>query len=128
MSHITVVEVKVTNLAALEKATKKLCGTMVKNTNTFKWWGASIPGECDHKLQFKNCAYEIGVKKNKDNEYDLKFDSYHSGGLSQLLGNNLEKLMQSYSIENVKMLAAQNNYMVMEKQTENGVRLILTGE
>lgn len=126
MSHIVKIEgIEITDLKILEKAVKRFNGKLVKNVDTFKWYSQSQKGECDHRLEFDNCNYDVGIKENKNRTYELLFDSWYSGGLTEVLGKDLDNLKQAYSVESVKHLATMNNYTVMEKQTKEGIKLTL---
>lgn len=127
MSHKVKIEgIEITNLNILERAASRIGGKLIKNVDTFKWYSQSVSGECDHKLSFTDASYEVGIKQNQ-HKYDLIWDNWYSGGLTKVVGNNAEKLMQAYSIESVKYAAMLNNYAVSEQNTDNGIRLTLVG-
>lgn len=120
MSHISKIDVKISDLNCLDKAAQRFGGKLVKNVDTFKWWGRSVQGECNHRLEFDKAQYDVGVKEKAKNDYELICDMYYSGGLTNLLGNELDKLKQAYSVETTKQAAMLEGYIVQEKQMENG--------
>ena len=120
MSHISKINVKISDLNCLDKAAKRFKGQLVRDVDTFKWFSRSRPGECNHRLEFENAQYDIGIKEKTKNDYELLCDTYSSGGLTQLLGQDLNKLKQAYSLEVTKQAAMLDGFMVQEKQMSNG--------
>jgi len=120
MSHISRIQLDVNNLNCLEKAVKKLGGTFHKNKTEFSYY-AGRKGKCLHAASFPNCSFDLGIIKGENNDYVLQWDSYSSGGLSKVLGENANKLKQTYAVEVAKNVAKMQGYIFTEKTKENGV-------
>jgi len=120
MSHISKINLEVNNLPCLEKAVKKLGGTFHKNKTEFSYY-AGRKGKCLHAASFPNCSFDLGIIKGENNDYVLQWDSYSSGGLSKVLGENANKLKQTYAVEVAKNVAKMQGYIFTEKTKENGV-------
>ena len=120
MSHMSKINLEVNNLPCLEKAVKKLGGTFHKNKTEFSYY-AGRKGKCLHAASFPNCSFDLGIIKGENNDYVLQWDSYSSGGLSKVLGENANKLKQTYAVEVAKNVAKMQGYIFTEKTKENGV-------
>ena len=127
MSHISKIDVKITNLNCLKKTIKHFGGTFHENKTEFNYY-AGRKGKCTHAASFPNCSYELGIVKSKDNKsFGLEWDSYSSGGLSRLLGMQAEKLKQKYAYFLTKETAMQQGFTTTEKILEDGsIKLTLS--
>ncbi len=116
MSHISKIEVQITDIQALKKACQRLGFSFLENKNTFVWYsGTSV---CDHAIQVPGAKYEIGLKGT-----ELLFDDYSSGGLN----NNIPgKIKQAYAVERVKHEANTRKMRIVEKPTQSGIQLTLS--
>jgi Protein of unknown function (DUF1257) len=129
--------VSIRDLTALETAVKELGGIFVSNQKTYRWYGrymgdTKLPdgikesdlGKCTHAIRVDGAGYDIGVVLQPDNSYRLLWDYWGPGsGLVQQFGNNgnnLNKLMQSYSRHATKNAAKKAGYFCREKVLPNG--------
>jgi len=132
MSHITKIEIEVTDLAALKAACKRLNLQFIENQLTYQWYGERIGndplpegigledlGKCDHAIKVPGASYEIGILK-QNNRYRLLWDSWKSGGLEQVIGRDAGLLKQAYGIEKTKSEARRKGYSLYETRQENG--------
>ena len=113
MSHVSKIEVEITNLETLKKACKNLGLEFKDNQKTYAWYGKHIGdyplpegftvddvGKCDHAISVPNAEYELGVVKNKNKAgYSLLWDFWRGGSLEERLGRNAWKLVQEYTIQ-----------------------------
>ena len=70
-------------------------------------------------------VYEIGVVKALD-KYDLFWDRFSSGGLTQKIGENAGLIKQAYTIERVRAEARKRNMRLVETRHNEGIRLTLS--
>ena len=142
MSHITAIETKVKDLASLKAACARLGFEFVEGKTAYEWYGryvgdSQVPdgmtiedyGKCDHAIRCPGAKYEVGVVK-VGREYQLRFDSYHVGGLMEHLGNEKAgRLVQAYAIEKAKREATRLGRRIVGEQTleDGSIRLQLQG-
>ncbi|MEW6443184.1 MAG: DUF1257 domain-containing protein [bacterium] len=141
MSHVAIIEIEITDLAALTAACKRLGFSFQENQKTYEWYGRwegdyPLPegfsqedlGKCDHAIRVPGAGYEVGVvKARKKSGYQLLWDFWSQGGLSEELGPKAEKLVQAYGVEKAKREARKQGFSVYETTREDGtVRLTLT--
>ncbi|MFY9268999.1 MAG: hypothetical protein WAO55_04535 [Candidatus Manganitrophaceae bacterium] len=132
MSHITKIDIEVTDLAALKAACLRLGFTFVEGQKTYRWYGrlvedAQVPdglsiddlGRCDHAIGVPGAEYEIGVRAERG-VFRLLWDSYERGGLEQNVGKGAGLLKQAYGIEKAKIEARRKGYSVYESQKADG--------
>lgn len=132
MSHITKIDIEVTDLAALKAACRRLGFTFVEGKKTYEWYGrivgdALLPeglsvddlGRCDHAIGVPGAEYEIGVRAEKCG-FRLLWDSYERGGLEQRVGKGAGLLKQAYGIEKAKLEARRKGYSVYESRKADG--------
>lgn len=119
MSHISTIELEVTDLGILNQALSRMGLTFVRNKTDFTWYGKKAA--CDHAIKVPGASYEIGVIKNK-NGYELCCD-YFDRNLVKAVGNDAGLLKQAYAVEKTKTEARKKGYRVMERRTETGIRL-----
>jgi hypothetical protein len=132
MSHITKIDIEVTDLTALKSACRRLGFTFAEGQKTYRWYGrivgdARLPeglsiedlGRCDHVIGVPGAEYEIGVKAEKGG-YRLLWDSYERGGLEQKVGKGAGLLKQAYGIEKAKIEARRKGYSVYESRKADG--------
>ncbi len=120
MSHISKIELEVTDLSTLKQACNRLGLMMIQDQRTFKWYGQE-EGRCDPAIRVPDATYEIGVVKT-GNAYELRCD-YWDSTIGRAIGKNGGLLKQAYAIERTKTEARRKGYNVIEKQTDSGVRL-----
>ncbi|PKN62597.1 MAG: hypothetical protein CVU57_23395 [Deltaproteobacteria bacterium HGW-Deltaproteobacteria-15] len=119
MSHISKIELEVTDLAVLSQACARLGLALLKAQKSFKWYGNEAP--CDHAIRVPGADYEIGVARSGAS-YELNCDFYDKN-LEKVIGRNAGLLKQAYAVEKTRVEARKKGYSVVERQTENGIRL-----
>jgi hypothetical protein len=137
MSHVSQIELEIRSLDILKEACKRMGLTFKENQKTFRWFGRymgdyPLPegmtpndlGKCDHAIEVPGCDYDIGVVK-RDGQYRLFWDFWSTGGLEEKLGKDAGKLKQAYAVSRIKQEARTKKYRVIEKPTQNGIRLRL---
>lgn len=119
MSHISKIELKVRDLGILGQACTRLGLKLIKGQQTFKWYGQDA--QCDHAIRVPGANYEIGVL-NKGGIYELNCDFYDRN-MEKVIGRNGGLLRQAYAVEKTKIEARKKGYSILERQTENGIRI-----
>lgn len=138
MSHISKIELKIKSLEDLITACNQLGLKFCRNEKTYKWFGNWIGdqplpegvreedlGKCDHMIHVPGAQYQIGIVK-KDNQFLLLWDSWKTGGLEQVLGNNAGLLKQAYAIERIKRKSRLKGLRIRQQKTKHGIRLTMT--
>jgi len=119
MSHLAKIELEVTDLESLSKACQQIGLNLVIGKKTFRWFNGD--GECSHVIVVPGARYEIGLVLNED-KYELQTDFFDKG-IEAAIGKNGGLLKQSYAVERTRSEALKKGYRVIEKQTDNGIRL-----
>ena len=119
MSHISKIELEVTDLGILGQACRRMGLQLVKGQQTYKWYGKD--GQCDHAIKVPRAQYEIGVVK-QDGKYELQCDFYDRN-IEKTIGKRGCLLKQSYAVEKAKVEARRKGYSVLEKRTDTGIRI-----
>ena len=119
MSHISQIELEVTDLESLDRACRHIGLTLNRNQLTFKWYDGN--GQCDHAIRIPGASYEIGLIK-KDGKYQLQTD-FWDDKISEVIGENGGLLKQRYAVEQTRTQAIRKGYRVIERQIDNTVRL-----
>ena len=119
MSHISKIELEVTDLESLDRACSHIGLTLNRNQLTFKWYDGN--GQCDHAIRIPGASYEIGLIK-KDDKYELQTD-FWDDKISEVIGENGGLLNQRYAVEQTRTQAIRKGYRVIERQIDNTVRL-----
>jgi hypothetical protein len=114
MSHVATVEIEVEDLGALEEVCNENGWSFRKNQKTYKWYGKWVNdyhgdnaaykhginpkdyGKCEHAINVKQGAYEIGVVKNDKGKHVLIWDFWDKQ-VEQICGKGCHKLYESYS-------------------------------
>ena len=133
MSHLTKVELSVSNLDALAAAAKELGGALERNCKTFDAYTRNQP--CTHRITVPGINYQIGVRQETDGTYSLHMDNYgydssrHDGHkLTAQFGQGLTKLRQYYGVHTATQAARKKGWMVQRTTLPNGtMRLQCTG-
>ena len=120
MSHISKIELEVNDLSVLQKACNRLGLNFVSGQKTFKWYGAE-DGKCDHAITIPKGFYEIGVVLI-NGKYELQCD-YWDSSIGAAIGNNGGLLKQAYAAERARIEALRKGFRVIERRTDNGLRL-----
>jgi hypothetical protein len=119
MSHISKIELEVNDLSILGQACVRLGLELVRAKKSFKWYGTEAP--CDHAIMVPGAQYEIGII-HKNGAYELNCDFYDPG-LEKVIGRNGGLLKQAYAVEKTSVEARRKGYSVLERRTENGIRI-----
>lgn len=144
MSHVVEISTEIKDLEALSVACEKLDLELVRDQETYKWWGHSVGdyplpthedgtpyteeelGKCSHAIRVKNNpeAYEVGLVKTKTG-YRLLYDYYGGGkGLMRKIGDNADTLTQRYAVEVATRQARRQGMTVTETLgTDGKIRL-----
>ena len=120
MSHIATIDLKITDLDALEKAAEALDMELVRNTTKFHWYndrsfdpaGYDRAQKCQHILRVKNAGqydYEIGLVPRGDGQgFEPIYDPMGANAIHKRAGQGCAKLKQQYSAQvSVKALRKQ---------------------
>jgi hypothetical protein len=119
MSHISKIELEVKDLGTLGQACTQLGLTLIRNQKTFRWYGKEAA--CDHAIHVPGVDYEIGIQKKSD-LYELSCD-FFDRGLKKVIGSQGGLLKQAYAVMKTKIEARKKGYSVLERKTENSIRL-----
>ena len=92
---------------------------LIRAKKSFKWYGNDAP--CDHAIRVPGAEYEVGVI-DKNGIYELNCDFFDSS-LEQVIGKKGGLLKQAYAVEKTGVEARRKGYSVLERRTENGIRL-----
>jgi len=144
MSHVAKIDIKITDLDALEKAAADCGLELVRGQKTYKWYGRWVDdysandaaykhgikpadyGSCDHAIRIpgNSMAYEVGVVKNPNGEgWVLIWDFWNGGhGLQAKLGGAKDcfKLQDAYSKHVAIKQADALGYVWEEEVDEDG--------
>lgn len=119
MSHIATIELEVSDLESLDRACNHMGLKLNRGQTSFKWFYGDET--CDHAIAIPGADYEIGIiSKNGISELQTDFWDLR---LESAIGKNGGLLKQRYAVEQTKREAIRKGYRVIEKQTENGIRL-----
>lgn len=151
MSHVTTIDLFITDLDSLAKACERLGLELVTGQKTFKWFGRfvgdSVPpqginpkdyGKCEHAIRVKGNkqAYEIGLVKRVDGKagYQLVWDNWQGGyGLCEKTTYNAaqarstpnaDKLKDWYAAEVARKQMRQQGFRVQTFQREKKVEVL----
>lgn len=141
MSHIETVKTTLTDIKAVRAACERLGVEFVEGKRTYKWYGRALGkvpegldpkdlGKCDHVIKVPGVEYEVGLVQAKDGKgYRLAYDLWGPGaGLAQKFGKSMDKLIDAYSVEALKLKARAKGYLTSEKVTTDGkILLTVTG-
>lgn len=146
MSHVTLIDLLVKDLDALDKACGRMGLELVRGQKTFKWFGRFMYdspgikgvdpaeyGKCDHAIRVKGNkqAYEIGLVARKDGKgYELRWDNWRNGfGLCAATGYDVNdtsgnKLKDWYAAEVARKQMSRQGFRVQMKQQERKVQVL----
>lgn len=119
MSHISKIELEVTDVSVLSQACKRLGLTLIRGRQTFKWYGRDM--QCNHAIQIPGADYEIGIIE-KQARFELSCD-FFDRNLKKAIGAAGGLLKQAYAIEKATIEARKKGYRIIEKKNESGIRL-----
>ena len=138
MSHVATVDVNITDLDALQAACNRLGLELRRGQQTYKWFGHSVGdypipqgftaedlGKCEHAIVVPGHedAYDIGVIKRRDGRpgFCLQWDFFAGGyGMQDRVGENCNKLAQSYAVCAASKAAQRNGFQVQEQLRADG--------
>jgi len=146
MSHVTTIDLKISDLNALAKACERLGLELKLGQKNFKWYGQYMGdyrenigvrpadyGKCDHAIAVKNAAkntYEIGVIREGDS-FKLAWDFWHGGhGLVEKIsyagatGKDANKLRDWYAAEVAARQMRKQGFSVKAKQLNGKVQVV----
>lgn len=144
MSHITVIEIQIKDLDALEAAARELGLELRRGQTTYDWYGRKVGndpmpegftvadlGKCDHAITIpgNERAYEVGVCASRNGEpgYTLMWDFWNGGyGLQDKIGQNGQRLIQEYAVQVAMNEAMREGFRVTREVLEDG-RVVLSG-
>ncbi len=121
MSHITTINVKVTDLAALSKVCTELGLELRQDQHTYRSYaGRTLPCAAAIVAPNNQHAYEIGIVQDGDH-YAVNYDGWAGGrGMMEKVGERCGKLMQGYSLEVAKKQARKLGWQWKEVRQEDG--------
>lgn len=119
MSHLSKIELTVTDIDTLTAACNRMGFKLIKGQGSYKWFGQDK--SCDHAIQIPNADYEIGVIQN-NGQFELNCDFYDHQ-LKKAIGENGGLLKQAYAVEQTRQVARKRGYTVIERASENHIRL-----
>lgn len=143
MSHVATIDVQVTDLDALALACKDLGLELVRNQQTYRWYGESMGdfplpqgfttadlGKCAHAIRIPDSAqaYEIGVVPRRDGKpgFALLWDFWQGGyGLTAKIGEQAEKLKQGYALHATVRAAQRLGHTVLGQQRQPNGAVVL---
>lgn len=145
MSHVATVDIEVRDLDSLAAACSRVGLELVRNQNTYKWYGESVGdtpipagftaedlGNCEHAirvpgqaaLEKHRQAYEIGVVRRRDGRpgFTLMYDAFgtHGRALEALAGAGCAKLKQAYAAIVSAKTARLRGHQVTERLRADG--------
>lgn len=122
MSHLVTgkVAIKMTELAALERAVKHL-GATLEQRHDFRWFGGKT--RCDYVLtNGVPSAYEVGVIRTSSGTLEMKYDTYGSGAwIATSFGEHLERLEDRFLAEVCCDEFTSQGMSVEIHEDENGI-------
>jgi len=76
--------------------------------------------KCDHAIKFPGINYQVGVLKQDDGTFRLRYDYYDYSLKQKLGGTNAGVLAQAYALEAGKRAARLKGWMSREIKQPNG--------
>lgn len=122
MSHIAKVQIIVKDLEALAAAATALGCELVTGQKTHRYY-ANAQGKCEHAIRVTGSkeAYEIGVVRGADGNWELQADFYQGGrGLAEKVGADAVKLRQEYAAQVAEKQARRMGKRVQRSLREDG--------
>ncbi|WP_243366441.1 DUF1257 domain-containing protein [Fundidesulfovibrio soli] len=139
MSHVSTIEIEITDLHCLKQACLRLGLEFRENQRSYVWYGRLVQpdryplpdgitekdlGKCHHAIHIPNASYEIGIVQ-QGHKFLLLADFWDTR-LKNAIGDGGGKLKQAYGAERTIQEARRRNYRVVEQKTATGIRLILS--
>lgn len=139
MSHVSTIEIEITDLHCLKMACQRLGLEFRENQREYVWYGRLVQpdryplpegitekdlGKCHHAIHIPNASYEIGIVQ-QGTKFILLADTWDTR-LKNAIGEHGGIIKQAYSICKTIQEARRRNYRVIEQKTATGIRLILS--
>jgi len=115
MSHVTTVETKLDDKAALKAACKELGLKYSENAVADLGYGNKLKG--DVVITLPNGTQMALVWNKAKKCYEVHCDFY-GGSIRNLLGGDLRKLKQAHSVQKLTALARRHNYRVQRGKVD----------
>lgn len=122
MSHVVKLAVMVRDLDALAAAATALGCELVTGQKTHRYY-ANAQGKCEHAIRVvgNESAYEIGVVRGTDGNWELQADFWQGGrGLAEKVGTGAVKLRQEYAAQVAEKQARRMGKRVHRSVREDG--------
>ena len=128
MSHTTTVKATIKSKSAIERSIKQLAteinGIEILYDAKPRMYYSNQMGICDIVIKLPG-AYDVGLKLNSNNEYDIVFDEY-ANHVSKYLGSrnkkiknssdHISKFLQEYSFQVASETAFNQGYLLVDRQ------------
>lgn len=124
MSHVVKLNLKVTSLKALKRATKKLGLKFNDGVKSFNYW-SSRTDTCDHTITNAGYSKAIGVVAKGKKEFELKWDpDYLDRDTQTKVGPDGANLKKEYAVAAATLEAEKEGMYVTRYDNKDGsVRL-----
>jgi hypothetical protein len=147
MSHVVSLKTEFRDLKAVKAACAELGLVFKENQKTIRWFGRwvndydkddaayklgidpKLYGTCDHAIEVPGSDYDVGLIRNATTGgYKLYFDFYstHGAAIQKAIGQNGERLLQSYAAAKLAMEANLKGYLVQRKSVGDKIELTIT--
>lgn len=145
MSHVTAIDLTISDLRALELACAELGLNFKHNQKTYRWYGKWVNdyrqsdaafnlgiepkdyGKGEHAIEVPGSNYDIGVHCKKEGGYLLAFDFWGTGAvIKQKLGEGGNRIKQLYAVHAATLAAKRKGYTVQRVQKEGQIKLLIT--
>lgn len=142
MSHIVSIDTKITDLGALKKAVTAMGFEWLEGKKTYKWFGRWVGdtpmpantnqaelGKCEHAIRVPGAKYEVGVARDLDGSYVLRYDYFGPGGLEKVLGQNAGPIVHAYAVQKTLSEAQKMGRGVLSLRTlaDGSTEILLAG-
>lgn len=120
MSHWSKIKFQIKSIQALRKASAELGGELVEGSKTVRarGYGGALR-EADYIIKIPNAEYDIAVTKKEDNTFEMQTD-FWQGSVEKIMGKGLDKLNQSYSVNNAEIECQKLGHSVVREWMKNG--------
>jgi hypothetical protein len=148
MSHVATVDLKITDLDALEVVCERLGLELVREQKTYAWWGTSVGdyalpkgmttadlGKCAHAIRVKGTTprnghggpWEIGLVQQPDGSFLPVYDFFGSAGdaLHAKTGRGLTTLKAEMAQEVSVRILQRQGYRVTVGRNAQGERQVV---
>lgn len=124
MSHVTTLNLNITDLEALDAACKTLGLELVRGQTKFHTYFTQ-DGSCEHAIRIPNDkrAYEIGLITRRDGQqgYQMLWDTYAGGyGMVAKVGDGMSTLKKNYAAKVSAKYIQKQGFRVTQRIATNG--------